>query len=203
MAVTIYHEKDANPSSSRTRKVAIIGYGSQGHAHALNLLDSGVDVRVGLREDSKSRVKAEEAGLKVMSVADAAEEADFIMILTPDETQAATYEAEIAPHLKPGDTLAFAHGFNIHFGYITPPEDVDVVMIAPKGPGHMVRRVFTEGAGVPCLICVNQTRRARPRMWRCRTRGASAARAPASSRPRSRTRPKPTCSASRPCCAAA
>ena len=156
MAVTIYHEKDANPQLIQDKKVAIIGYGSQGHAHALNLLDSGVDVRVGLREDSRSRAKAEEAGLKVMSVADAAEEADFIMILTPDETQAATYEADIAPHLKAGDTLAFAHGFNIHFGYIEPPADVDVVMIAPKGPGHMVRRVFTEGAGVPCLICVNQ-----------------------------------------------
>ena len=156
MAVTIYHENDANPQLIQDKKVAIIGYGSQGHAHALNLKDSGVDVRVGLREDSKSRVKAEEAGLKVMSVADAAEEADFIMILTPDETQAATYEADIAPHLKAGDTLAFAHGFNIHFGYIEPPAEVDVVMIAPKGPGHMVRRVFTEGAGVPCLICVNQ-----------------------------------------------
>ena len=131
MAVTIYHEKDANPQLIQDKKVAIIGYGSQGHAHALNLLDSGVDVRVGLRED-------------------------FIMILTPDETQAATYEADIAPHLKAGDTLAFAHGFNIHFGYIEPPAEVDVVMIAPKGPGHMVRRVFTEGAGVPCLICVNQ-----------------------------------------------
>ena len=156
MAVTIYHEKDANPQLIQDKKVAIIGYGSQGHAHALNLLDSGVDVRVGLREDSRSRAKAEEAGLKVMSVADAAEEADFIMILTPDETQAATYEADIAPHLKAGDTLAFAHGFNIHFGYIEPPAEVDVVMIAPKGPGHMVRRVFTEGAGVPCLICVHQ-----------------------------------------------
>ena len=142
MAVTIYHEKDANPQLIQDKKVAIIGYGSQGHAHALNLLDSGVDVRVGLREDSRSRAKAEEAGLKVMSVADAAEEADFIMILTPDETQAATYEADIAPHLKAGDTLAFAHGFNIHFGYIEPPAEVDVVMIAPKGPGHMVRRVL-------------------------------------------------------------
>ena len=156
MAVTIYHENDANPELIQGKKVAIIGYGSQGHAHALNLKDSGADVRVGLREGSKSREAAEEAGLKVMGVAEAAEEADLIMILTPDETQAATYEAEIAPHLAPGDTLAFAHGFNIHYGYITPPADVDVVMIAPKGPGHMVRRVFTEGAGVPCLICVHQ-----------------------------------------------
>lgn len=156
MAVTIYHENDANPQIIQGRKVAVIGYGSQGHAHALNLMDSGVDVRVGLREGSSSRQAAEEAGLKVMGVAEAAAEADLIMILTPDETQAATYEAEIAPHLAPGDALAFAHGFNIHYGYITPPADVDVIMIAPKGPGHMVRRVFTEGAGVPCLICVNQ-----------------------------------------------
>ena len=156
MAVTIYHEKDANPQLIQDKKVAIIGYGSQGHAHALNLLDSGVDVRVGLREDSRSRAKAEEAGLKVMSVADAAEEADFIMILTPDETQAATYEADIAPHLKAGDTLAFAHGFNIHFGYIEPPAEVDVVMIAPKGPGHTVRSEYQAGKGVPCLIAVEQ-----------------------------------------------
>ena len=156
MAVTIYHEKDANPQLIQDKKVAIIGYGSQGHAHALNLLDSGVDVRVGLREDSRSRAKAEEAGLKVMSVADAAEEADFIMILTPDETQAATYEADIAPHLKAGDTLAFAHGFNIHFKQIVPPADVDVIMIAPKGPGHTVRRTYVEGSGVPDLVCVHQ-----------------------------------------------
>ena len=156
MAVTIYHENDANPQLIQDKKVAIIGYGSQGHAHALNLKDSGADVRVGLRADSASRAKAEEAGLKVMGVADAAEEADLIMILTPDEGQAATYEAEIAPHLKAGDTLAFAHGFNVHYGYIVAPEDVNVIMIAPKGPGHMVRRVFTEGAGVPCLICVQQ-----------------------------------------------
>ncbi|MDY3982098.1 MAG: ketol-acid reductoisomerase, partial [Paraeggerthella sp.] len=156
MAVTIYHENDANPQLIQDKKIAIIGYGSQGHAHALNLVDSGCDVRIGLREDSRSRGKAVAAGLQVMSVAEAAEEADLIMILTPDETQAATYEAEIAPHLKAGDTLAFAHGFNVHYGYITPPENVDVIMIAPKGPGHMVRRVFTEGAGVPCLICVHQ-----------------------------------------------
>lgn len=156
MAVTIYHEQDANPQLIQDKKIAIIGYGSQGHAHALNLKDSGCDVRVGLREGSKSRAAAEEAGLKVMNVADAVKEANLIMILTPDETQAATYEAEIAPHLQAGDTLAFAHGFNIHFGYITPPEDVDVIMIAPKGPGHLVRRVYTEGFGVPCLICVQQ-----------------------------------------------
>lgn len=156
MAVTIYHEQDANPELIQAKKIAVIGYGSQGHAHALNLKDSGCDVRVGLREGSKSWEAAEEAGLKVMTVADAAKEADFIMILAPDEKQAEIYEQNIAPNLNAGDTLAFAHGFNIHFGFIEPPADVDVVMIAPKGPGHMVRRVYTEGAGVPDLICVAQ-----------------------------------------------
>ncbi len=156
MAVTIYYEQDANPEVIKGKKVAVIGYGSQGHAHALNLLDSGVDVRVGLREGSSSWKEAEEAGLKVMSIEDAAEEADVIMILIPDELQAKVYEEQIAPHLKPGDTLAFAHGFNIHYGYITPPEDVDVIMCAPKGPGHIVRRQYTQGSGVPDLICVEQ-----------------------------------------------
>ena len=156
MAVTIYHEQDANPELMQGKKIAVIGYGSQGHAHALNLKDSGCDVRVGLREGSKSWQAAEEAGLKVMTVADAAKEADLIMILAPDEKQAEIYEQSIAPNLNSGDTLAFAHGFNIHFGYIKPPADVDVIMIAPKGPGHMVRRVYQEGAGVPCLICAEQ-----------------------------------------------
>ena len=156
MAVTIYHEQDANPELIQGKKIAVIGYGSQGHAHALNLKDSGCDVRVGLREGSKSWQAAEEAGLKVMTVADAAKEADLIMILAPDEKQAEIYEQSIAPNLNSGDTLAFAHGFNIHFGYIKPPAYVDVIMIAPKGPGHMVRRVYQEGAGVPCLICAEQ-----------------------------------------------
>lgn len=156
MAVTIYHEQDANPELIQGKKVAIIGYGSQGHAHALNLKDSGCDVRVGLREGSKSWAEAEEAGLKVMTVPEAAAEADLIMILAPDEKQAEIYNESIAPNLNPGDTLAFAHGFNIHYGFIEPPADVDVIMIAPKSPGHMVRRVYTEGAGVPCLICVHQ-----------------------------------------------
>ena len=156
MAVTIYHEQDANPELIQGKNIAVIGYGSQGHAHALNLKDSGCDVRVGLREGSKSWQAAEEAGLKVMTVADAAKEADLIMILAPDEKQAEIYEQSIAPNLNSGDTLAFAHGFNIHFGYIKPPADVDVIMIAPKGPGHMVRRVYQEGAGVPCLICAEQ-----------------------------------------------
>lgn len=156
MSVTIYHEQDTDISVIQQKKIAIIGYGSQGHAHALNLKDSGCDVRIGLHESSKSRKSAEEAGLKVRSVSDAAQEADLIMILVPDEIQAQLYENEVAPYLEEGDTLAFAHGFNIHYGYITPPEKVDVIMIAPKGPGHMVRRQFTEGAGVPCLVSVYQ-----------------------------------------------
>ncbi len=156
MAVTIYYDKDCNPDLIKSKKVAIIGYGSQGHAHALNLADSGVDVRVGLREGSKSWKKAEDAGLKVMTTEEAAEEADLIMILVPDELQAKTYADQIAPHLKSGDTLAFAHGFNIHYGYIKAPEDVNVIMVAPKGPGHIVRRQFAEGSGVPDLACVAQ-----------------------------------------------
>lgn len=156
MAVTIYYDKDCNPDLIKSKKVAIIGYGSQGHAHALNLADSGVDVRVGLREGSKSWKKAEDAGLKVMTTEEAAEEANLIMILVPDELQAKTYADQIAPHLKSGDTLAFAHGFNVHYGYIKAPEDVNVIMIAPKGPGHIVRRQFTEGSGVPDLACVAQ-----------------------------------------------
>lgn len=156
MSVTIYHEQDTDISFIQQKKIAIIGYGSQGHAHALNLKDSGCDVRIGLHESSQSRKSAEEAGLKVCSVSDAAKEADMIMVLVPDEIQAQLYENEVAPYLEEGDTLAFAHGFNIHYGYIMPPEKVDVIMIAPKGPGHMVRRQFTEGAGVPCLVSVHQ-----------------------------------------------
>jgi ketol-acid reductoisomerase len=152
---TLYYEKDADPSLIGGRKVAVIGYGSQGHAHALNLSESGVDVRVGLREGSSSRQKAEEAGLRVLSVADASAEADVIMILLPDTEQAAVYEAEIAPNLQPGDALLFAHGFNIRFDLIAPPADVDVAMVAPKGPGHLVRRTYTEGGGVPSLVAVS------------------------------------------------
>jgi len=153
---TLYYEKDADASLIGNRKVAVIGYGSQGHAHALNLSESGVDVRVGLRADSSSRAKAAEAGLRVLSVADAAAEADLIMILLPDTEQARVYEAEIAPHLNPGDAVFFAHGFNIRFDLIKPPADVDVAMVAPKGPGHLVRRTYTEGGGVPSLIAVSQ-----------------------------------------------
>ena len=156
MAVTIYHEQDCDPSIIQGKKVAIIGYGSQGHAHALNLMDSGCDVRVGLREGSSSADKAHEAGLKVTDMATAAKEANVIMILTPDETQPAVYKEFVEPNLEAGDTLCFAHGFNIHYGYIKAPEDVNVIMIAPKGPGHIVRRQYTEGSGVPDLACVYQ-----------------------------------------------
>ena len=156
MAVTIYREKDCDPSIIQGKKVAIIGYGSQGHAHALNLMDSGCDVRVGLREGSSSADKAREAGLKVTDMATAAKEANVIMILTPDETQPAVYKEFIESNLEAGDTLCFAHGFNIHYGYIKAPEDVNVIMISPKGPGHIVRRQYTEGSGVPDLACVYQ-----------------------------------------------
>ena len=132
MAVTIYYEQDCNPEVIKNKKIAIIGYGSQGHAHALNLKDSGCDVRVGLREGSKSIEAAEEAGLKVVDMATAVKEANLIMVLVPDELQPQVYEEFIAPYLEPGDTLAFAHGFNIHYGYIKPPEDVNVIMCAPK-----------------------------------------------------------------------
>jgi ketol-acid reductoisomerase len=152
----LYYEKDADQALVRSRKVAVIGYGSQGHAHALNLRDSGVDVRVGLRAGSASRAKAEAAGLSVATVAEAASEADLIMILLPDTEQAEVYESEIAPHLSDGDALFFAHGFNIRFGLIDPPPGVDVSMVAPKGPGHLVRRTFTEGGGVPSLIAVSK-----------------------------------------------
>jgi ketol-acid reductoisomerase len=152
----VYYEKDADRSLIAGRKVAVIGYGSQGHAHALNLKESGVDVRVGLREGSSSRAKAEDAGLTVASVADAAAEADLIMILLPDTEQQAVYEAEIAPGLNDGDAIFFAHGFNVRFGYVQAPAGVDVAMVAPKGPGHLVRRTYTEGGGVPCLIAVAQ-----------------------------------------------
>jgi ketol-acid reductoisomerase len=153
---TLYYESDADPSLIGGRQVAILGYGSQGHAHALNLSESGVDVRVGLRPGSASQVKAEEAGLRVTSVADAAAEADVIVILLPDTEQKAVYDEEVAPHLAEGDCLMFAHGFNIRFGQIVPPAGVDVAMVAPKGPGHLVRRTYTEGGGVPTLIAVAQ-----------------------------------------------
>ena len=152
----IYYESDINRAAIAERKVAILGYGSQGHAHALNLKESGVDVCVGLREGSGSVAKAEEAGLTVRSLSEASAWADVIMILLPDTDQAEVYQEHVAPNLNAGDALAFAHGFNIRFDLITPPEDVDVIMIAPKGPGHLVRRTYVEGGGVPCLIAVEQ-----------------------------------------------
>ena len=153
---TIFYDRDTDLDTIRSHKVAVIGFGSQGHAHALNLKESGVDVVVGLREGSASRAEATEAGLEVKAPADAAAWADVIMMLVPDQVAADIYAESIAPNLSSGDTLLFAHGFNIHFGAITPPEDVDVAMVAPKGPGHLVRRTFTEGSGVPCLLAVHQ-----------------------------------------------
>jgi ketol-acid reductoisomerase len=152
----VFHDQDADLSLIQAKKVAVIGYGSQGHAHSLNLKDSGVDVRVGLAPNSRSRAKAEKAGLTVLSVADTAAWADVIMILVPDQTQAQVYTKEIAQHLTKGKLLLFAHGFNIHFGFIKPPADIDVALVAPKAPGHRVREVFTEGGGVPGLIAIQQ-----------------------------------------------
>ena len=156
MAARMYYEKDADPALIRSKKVAIIGYGSQGHAHALNLKDSGVQVVVGLREGSSSRAKAEAAGLTVKSIAEAAKWADVVMLTMPDTEQKQTYAESIKRYMKPGKALAFAHGFNIRFKRIRPPKGVDIIMIAPKGPGHLVRRTYTEGGGVPCLIAVEQ-----------------------------------------------
>jgi ketol-acid reductoisomerase len=152
----MYYDTDANLDLLAQKTVAIIGYGSQGHAHALNLKDSGINVIVGLYPGSKSAEKAKAAGLTVYPVAEAAQKADLIMILLPDEAQKSVYQQEIAPHLKEGKVLAFAHGFNIHFAQVVPPADVDVVMVAPKGPGHLVRRTYEQGQGVPCLFAVYQ-----------------------------------------------
>ena len=153
-----FYEKDGNLNELKGRTVAIIGYGSQGHAHALNLRDSGVDVVVGLYKGSKSWSKAEAAGLKVLSVADAAKAAQMVMILVSDHIQGDLYNKEIAPHMTAGKTVMFAHGFNIHFGFISAPSNVDVSMVAPKAPGHRVRELYTEGVGVPALVAVHQNR---------------------------------------------
>ncbi len=147
---------EADPSLIRDKQVAVIGYGSQGHAHALNLHDSGVDVAVGLRPDSSSRPKAQQQGLMVMDVGEAAAWGDVVMLLIPDQHQKDVYEREIAEHVPPGTALGFGHGFNVHYGRIVPPEGVDVFMVAPKSPGHLVRRTYTEGSGVPCLAAVAQ-----------------------------------------------
>jgi ketol-acid reductoisomerase len=156
MAVEIFYDGDADLSIIQGRKVAVIGYGSQGHAHALSLRDSGVDVRIGLPAGSKSRAKAEEQGLRVLTPAEASAEADLIMVLAPDTKQRFIYEQDIEPNLKDGDALFFGHGFNIRYDLIKPPSNVDVAMVAPKGPGHLVRRQFVDGKGVPALIAVEQ-----------------------------------------------
>ena len=152
----VFYDDDADLSIIQGRKVAVLGYGSQGHAHSLSLRDSGVDVRIGLPEGSKSRAKAEQEGLRVVTPGEAAAEADVVMILAPDTVQRKLYEADVAPNLKDGDALFFGHGLNIRFGLITPPAGVDVAMVAPKGPGHLVRRQFVDGRGVPCLVAVEQ-----------------------------------------------
>ena len=153
---TMFYENDADPSLIRDRTIGVIGYGSQGHAHALNLKDNGLDVIVGLYEGSKSWPKAEGDGLRVALVADAARESDIIMVLIPDTTQSQVYKESIRPHLVPGKTLMFAHGFNIHYKTVVPPDDVDVSMVAPKAPGHRMREVFTRGSGVPGLLAIHQ-----------------------------------------------
>jgi len=152
----MFYDDDADLSVIQARKVAVLGYGSQGHAHALSLRDSGVDVRIGLPEGSKSRASAEAEGLRVLTPFDACAEADLVMVLAPDTVQRSLYAEAIEPNLNEGDALFFAHGFNIRFGYITPPANVDVAMVAPKGPGHLVRRQFVDGRGVPCLVAVEQ-----------------------------------------------
>jgi ketol-acid reductoisomerase len=152
----MFYDDDADLSVIQGKNVAVLGYGSQGHAHALSLRDSGVDVRVGLLEGSKSRAKAEAEGLRVLTPAEAVEESDVIVMLAPDHVQRKLYADAVEPNITPGDTLVFGHGFNIRFGYITPPEGVDVIMIAPKGPGHLVRREYVDGRGVPVLVAVEK-----------------------------------------------
>ncbi len=156
MAAKMYYDKDVQLDPIENKLIAIIGYGSQAHAHAQNLRDSGLNVVVGLREGSSSKAKAEQAGLKVVTIEEATQTADVIMLLIPDENQPKTYAESIAPHLTAGKALAFGHGFNIHFGRITPPADVDVFLVAPKGPGHMLRRVYADGAGMPSIFAVQQ-----------------------------------------------
>ena len=202
MAVEIYYDEDADLSIVQGRKVAVLGYGSQGHAHALSLRDSGVDVRVGLPEGSKSWQKAADQGLRVVTPAEASAEADLIMVLAPDPAQRKLYAESIEPNLRDGDAIFFGHGFNIRFGYIKPPGNVDVAMVAPKGPGHLVRRQFVDGKGVPVLVAVEQdaSGSAFP-LALSYARAIGGTRAGAIRR-RSPRRPRPTCSASRRCCAA-
>ena len=201
----VYYDRDADVNLIKGKNVAIIGYGSQGHAHANNLKDSGVkDVVVGLRPKSGGVAKAEAAGLKVMDPADCAKWADVVMVLTPDEGQGDLYRDKLGPNMKSGAALAFAHGLNVHFNLLDPRPDIDVFMIAPKGPGHTVRSEYQRGGGVPCLVAVAQNPSGNAHgggAVLCLARSAAAA--PASSRRPSRRNARPTCSASRSCCAAA
>lgn len=198
----VYYDNDANLELLKDKTIAVIGFGSQGHAHALNLKDSGVNVVVGLPETSKSREKAQNAGLRVMNVSEAAQTADFIMMLVPDVPAAQIYREHIEPHLAKGKTLMFAHGFNIHFGQIVPPKYVDVSMVAPKRPDTPCEAPTRTAAALPAWSLCIRAGRARCRMhWPMLRR--LAARAPASSAPRSRKRPKPTCSANKSSYAAA
>ena len=195
----VFYDKDCDLSLVKGKTVAIIGYGSQGHAHAQNLHDSGVKVVVGLRKGGASWNKAASAGLDVKEVADAVKSADIVMMLLPDENIASVYNKEVHANIKAGAALAFAHGFNVHYGQVVPREDIDVIMIAPKAR-HTVRNTYKQGGGVP--VAVYQTSPAPRATWPCPTPAPTAAAAPASSRPTSAKKPKPTCSANRPCCAA-
>ena len=196
----VYYDKDCDLSLIKGKTVAIIGYGSQGHAHAQNLNDSGVKVIVGLRKGGASWPKVEKAGLKVAEVADAVKAADVVMILLPDEQIATVYKNDVEPNIKQGASLAFAHGFNVHYGQVVPRADLDVWMVAPKAPGHTVRAPTPRAAACPTWWRCMRTSPAAPATWPCRTRWPTAAARPASSRPTSAKRPRPTCSASRPCC---
>ena len=198
----MYYEKDADLGLLSDKTVAVLGFGSQGHAHALNLHDSGVKVIVGLREGSASRQQAADEGLEVVSPADAAAAGDIIMVLVPDEHQRMVFQNDIKPGLKAGNALAFAHGFNIHYGQIVPPADVDVFMIAPKGPGHLVRRVFSQGGGVPCLIAVEQDATGKAKEIGLAYGKGIGVPVPGSSRPPSARKLRPICSGSRLCFAA-
>ena len=199
----VYYDRDCDVNLIKDKKIAMIGYGSQGHAHALNLRDSGAkNVVVALRPGSASAKKVEAEGLKVMDIAEAAKWADLVMFTMPDELQAETYKKYVHDNLKEGAAIAFAHGLNVHFGLIEPKPGVDVIMMAPKGPGHTVRGEYTKGGGVPCLSLFTMTQPARRWTSVCPTARPSVAAARASSRPTSVRNAKPTCSASRPFCVA-
>jgi ketol-acid reductoisomerase len=200
----VYYDADADLNLLTTKKIAIIGYGSQGHAHAQNLRDSGVaEVAIALRSGSATAAKAQGAGFQVMSNADAAKWADLVMILAPDEHQAAIYADDLAANLKPGAALAFAHGLNVHFGLIEPRADLDVIMVAPKGPGHTVRSEYARGGGVPCLMAVHQDASGNAHDLALAYASGVGGGARGSSRRTSARNARPTCSASRRCCVVA